>query len=78
MVTAVDILPLTCTGQNYVSVLAAGFNRKQWGFTGGNTAHFEYPTGFAISGGQLIGEYANTNGGGCYVSLDLHGYLTAN
>lgn len=83
VITAVDVQPYftttpsQCAGQTSISVTTDGFNRKVWNITGANTAHFDYPTGFLLSPGQVLGN-AVAAGDACAASIEMHGYLTSN
>lgn len=87
VVTAVDIQPNTVTGVSPCANSAQGSEgitistnqafRKAWYFNGANTVHFEYPSGFVLSPGQVLTDFVGA-GNVCPASIELHGYLTAN
>jgi len=83
VITAVDVQPYytttpsQCAGLTSIAVTTDNFTRKVWDVTGSNTVHFEYPTGFLLSPGQVLGNSVAA-GDVCAASIEMHGYLTSN
>lgn len=83
VITAVDIQPLysttpsQCSAPSAVVVTTNGSTRKAWIFTGTNTLHYDYPTGFLLSSGQVLGDVVGPTSA-CGAAVEMYGYLTAN
>ena len=91
-VTSVDILSASaagtpCTSPIFANVetsvtanntISIGLSRKSWLVPSGvGTAHYVYPSGILFSSGttiQFVGPIINS---ACNLTLDMHGYLTA-
>jgi hypothetical protein len=86
VVTSVDILSGSEAGSPCMSpafvqvvtqVLALGIIRKSWIIPAGTgTAHYVYPSGILFSPGTSING-VNNGTTTCTLTLDMHGYLTA-
>jgi hypothetical protein len=86
VVNAIDILSgaasgSPCSGSALAEVLTEGtvgpYLRKSWIVPAGTgTAHYVYPSGILFSSGTVI-QSVNNQTTTCTLTLDMHGYLTA-
>jgi hypothetical protein len=77
VITGVDVTP-TCAGSAAFTLITSGtLEIKSWYVAGGNTTHFDYPSGILLAPG--LTPTANLNStGNCTTFVQMHGYLTSN
>jgi hypothetical protein len=78
-ITGVDVTPPFCSGTVSVTLITSGtLELKTWYVAGGNTTHFDYPSGIVLAPG-LTPTAAIQAPSGCFGTfVQMHGYLTAN
>ncbi len=77
VITGVDVTP-TCAGSAAFTLITSGtLEIKSWYVAGGNTTHFDYPSGIPLAPGLTPTASLNSTGN-CPAFVQMHGYLTSN
>jgi hypothetical protein len=80
VITSADVLFYDCQNSSTPGTAALVVNNDSlshrfWAASSEATAHFTYPTGFALAPGATLGFENNSQ---CLLAIDMQGYLTSN